>query len=149
MISVLQFGAANAGIFRVERVHMVTPTRLRIMPAMGKSGMKGQRMMRMRQSRPQISMARQPARSRIRREMKPMRRETERSMKRRNLRSRELLEVVPAEIWRYGLKRVRMRESMEKKSVRLENQLRAREMKTRQPCAYHQKNISAIAISLL
>ena len=57
--------------------------------------------------------------------------------------------AVSAEIWRNGLNKVRTIEVMEKESIMLERKTFVFRMKVAQPEAYHQKNISKIAISIL
>lgn len=88
--------------------------------------------------------------NKIKREKNPTTRETRRSINIWNFKSKEDSALAEsAEIWRNGLKRVRIKESIEKKSVILERKPRSFLIKTFHPCAYHHKNISAIAIFLL
>ena len=90
----------------------------RTMPTMGAKGIRGQSKMRARLKMPPKTMMTAPMMRRINLEKKPMMRETRRSMNIWNLRSREESALAEAaEIWRKGWKRVRIRESMEKKSV--------------------------------
>lgn len=80
---------------------MVTPMIVRMMPAIGRSGMKGQRIMRTRLIMAPTMMSRLPAKRSINREQNPTKRETRRSKNIWNLRSMEELALaVSAEIWR-------------------------------------------------
>ena len=75
-----------------------------------------------------------PVSNKMRRVEKPTRREIRRSMNIWNLRSSEAEpEAVSAEIWRYGLKRVRIKEDIEKKSARLKSHSRTLCAKVAQP----------------
>lgn len=70
----------DTGIFAVKSsTHGVTPTRARIMPAIGASGMSGHKMMRMRLMMPLKMIMMTPAMSKKRRETKPTVREMRRS----------------------------------------------------------------------
>ena len=103
-------------------------------PIMGSMGMMGQRMIRTRLQIPPTMMMKVPAISRIRREKKPTTRETSLSMNMWNLASREAdVAAVSAEIWRKGLKSVRSKELMEKKSVIVVRAVRALAIKACQP----------------
>ena len=74
---------------------------LSMMPVIGKNGIIGQRIIKIRLSAPTRIMMIVPAKSKIRREMKPIKRETNRSKNIWNLRSKEAVpEAEPAEIWR-------------------------------------------------
>ena len=73
-------GEMDAGVFAVEcGAHSMTPTRARIMPAIGASGMSGHKMMRMRLMKPLKMIMMTPAMSKKRRETKPTVREMRRS----------------------------------------------------------------------
>ncbi len=127
--------------------HAMTPIMLRITPMIGKRGMTGHKMMRKRQTILPNIMIRLPTISRRRRVKKPTRREMKRSRKIWNFISKDESAFAEfAEIWRNGWNNVRMSESMEKKSVMFDNIPRILWMKTCQPRAYHQKNISTKAI---
>ena len=70
---------------------------------------------------PPTRIRNRPATRRTRRVAKPMKREIRRSINIWNFKSREAFSLaVSAEIWRNGLKSVRMSEFMEKKSIMLE-----------------------------
>ena len=123
---------------------------VRITPAMGVRGMSGQRIIRTRLMVPPRIIRIQPVMSKMSREKKPTMRETRRSTNICHLRSREESAAAEsAEIWRKGLKRVRMREFIEKKSVRLEKAFLTLPIKTPQPEIYHQVKDFRIIITLL
>jgi len=88
----------------------------------------------------------------IKREKKPMIREMRRSMNIWNLISKaDCVLELEADIWRYGLNNVRIKESIEKKSVMSRRRDLFFLMKTLQPCKYHQMkglaNIMMLIIS--
>ncbi len=91
---------SDAGVFVVERVsHIITPMIVKMTPAIGSSGMTGQRMINMRLAMPPIMMMNVPTRSKINREINPTQREIKRSMNIRNLTSSEVVpEAISAEI---------------------------------------------------
>ena len=111
----------DARIVRIKRIfHSVNPVIVKMIPSMGSIGINGHRTISMILKMPPITMMAVPAINKIRRETKPTARETSLSKNIWNLRSNEAEFVAElAEIWRYGLKRVRMSELMEKKSVML------------------------------
>lgn len=122
----------------------------RIMPTTGRNGIIGQRIIRIKLTMPPKMIIMVPVNNNTKREKKPTTRETRRSMNMWNLRSSEALdEADSAEIWRKGLNKVRIKESIEKKSVIPERKPRNLLMKVCQPCAYHQKNMSTNAILIL
>lgn len=74
------FSLVDAGIFGIKSdAHRVTPMTVKIMPATGRSGIKGQRRMRIRLRMLPNRIIIIPARSKVRREKKPTMRETKRS----------------------------------------------------------------------
>ena len=80
MESLLLLSLVDAGIFGIKSdAHRVTPMTVKIMPATGRSGIKGQRRMRMRLRTPPNMIIIIPTRSKVRREKKPTMRETKRS----------------------------------------------------------------------
>ena len=84
----------------VERIfHIIAPMAVRIMPAMGSSGIAGQRRISIRLAIPPMTITNVPTRSKIRREMNPTQREIRRSISMRNLTSSEAVpEAISAEI---------------------------------------------------
>ena len=91
---------AYTRIVGVERIfHSVNPVMVRIMPTMGSSGIKGQRIISSKLKIPPIIIMMVPAMSNNNREINPMTRDTSLSRNMWNLRSREAeLEAVLAEI---------------------------------------------------
>ena len=74
-------GFSNTGIFRVEGIfHTSTPMVARMMPTIGSKGIKGQRIINIRQAMPPIIMISVPAKSRTNLDIKPIKRETNLSM---------------------------------------------------------------------
>ena len=91
---------------------------------MGISGISGQIIIVISPMMPLTMMIMTPVMRMRKREEKPIKREMERSIKAWNFESREAsLAALPAEICRYGWKRVRINDEIEKKSVRLEKRL--------------------------
>ena len=85
---------ANTRIFGVKRIfHTITPKTLKVRPIIGARGIKGQRIIKIRLKRLPIIMMMRPAKSRIRREKKPMMREIRRSKNAWNLISKEASEL--------------------------------------------------------
>lgn len=73
-------GLVDTRILRVESTaHRVTPIMVKIIPTTGKSGIIGQRMIRIRLIIPPTIIMRMPVRSKTRREKKPTMREIRRS----------------------------------------------------------------------
>lgn len=95
-------GFFDAGIFGIKGIfHMSTPAMARIMPTMGSKGIKGQRIINIKQAIPPTIMMSAPAKRRINLDMKPMKRDISRSMNMWNLTSNEAVpEADSAEIWR-------------------------------------------------
>ena len=95
-------GFSDAGILRIKRIfHMVSPVVLKIIPTMGSRGIKGQSIISIRLKILPIMMINVPASNKTRREIKPMKRDTSRSINMWNLISSEaVLEADAAEIWR-------------------------------------------------
>lgn len=80
---------------------MVSPVVLKIIPTMGSRGIKGQSIINIRLKTLPIMMINVPASNKTRREIKPMKRDTSRSINMWNLISSEaVLEADAAEIWR-------------------------------------------------
>ena len=74
-------GFFDTRVSGVERIfHMITPVMARMMPAMGSRGIKGQRIINIRQAMPPIIMMKVPAKSRTNLDIKPIKRETNLSM---------------------------------------------------------------------
>ena len=92
----------DARIFRIKSsAHRVTPMAVKTMPAMGRSGMMGQRMISTRLTIPPTMITKMPTKSKIRREKKPTMREIKRSKNIWNLISKEAPSpATSAEIWR-------------------------------------------------
>ena len=121
----------------------MNPVMVRIIPTMGMHGTSGQIIMVMSPRMPLAIMIMTPV-------MRMRKREMERSIKAWNFESREAsLDALPAEICRYGWKRVRINDEIEKKSVRLAKRSLSLWTKTLQPAVYHQESISIIAITIL
>ena len=96
--------------------------------------MSGQRIISKRPRIPLTTMINKPMTRRMRREEKPIIREIKRSINIWNFKSSEAsVPAVSAEIWRNGLNKVRIKESIEKKSVMLEKPIRIFSIKTFQP----------------
>ncbi len=128
----------------------MNPVMVRIIPTMGMHGTSGQIIMVMSPRMPLAIMIMTPVMRMRKREKKPTKREMERSIKAWNFESREAsLDALPAEICRYGWKRVRINDEIEKKSVRLAKRSLSLWTKTFQPAVYHQESISIIAITIL
>ena len=69
----------DAWIFGIKVIHRVKPVKVRTRPATGSRGRTGQRIIRIKLSTPPTVMMTTPASKRIRREKKPIKRETRRS----------------------------------------------------------------------
>lgn len=141
-----------AWIVRVKGVfHSVIPVIVKTMPIMGTSGIIGQSIMRIILRMLSIMIIMVPVVKRISREKKPTIREMRRSINIWNRISREACALeLEADIWRNGLNNVRIRESMEKKSVMFERMDLFFLIKTLQPCKYHQmKGLISIIVYII